>query len=125
MVGVSGSVAASAIRSSSTAAFLGSWHTPTDVRVCTPAGPSTRHSRSDAPSATSLCCVKSALQCTYTVMRSTDCSRARLPSSRCSSASARKAQTCAARCASARLTSVPTQPVNATRSPMRGIWPLR
>src|SRR5215467_6730143 len=47
-----------AMRSSSTAAFLGSCWTPTDVRVWTPAAPSTEYSTSDAPSATSLCCVK-------------------------------------------------------------------
>lgn len=53
--------AACAIKSSSTAAFLGSCNTPTEVRVCRPASPSTATNISEASSATSLCWVNSAV----------------------------------------------------------------
>ena len=80
-----------AIKSTSTVAFLGSCSTPTDVRVWAPASPSTANSTSDAPSATSLCCVKVGADCTYTVMRRMDCTASSEPTARCSSANAHRA----------------------------------
>lgn len=47
------------MKSASTDAPFGNCSTPTDERVCTPSSPSTAYSTSDAPSATSLCIVKS------------------------------------------------------------------